>query len=39
MQRVVTTMLTWGALILCGGVILLCVKEITKIVFEGLTTW
>lgn len=39
MLRAVHTVAIWSALLLCGGIGLVMVKELVKIVFEGLTTW
>lgn len=39
MLRAIQTVAVWSGILLCGSVLLLMVKEIVKIVFEGLTTW
>jgi len=43
MNRKVETVVMWSGVVVCGvlsgGLLLLCVKEIAKMVFEGLTTW
>ena len=39
MLKVIQTVAVWSAMLLCGSIVLVMVKELVKIVFEGLTTW
>ena len=38
-SNVAFTVTIWMGIIWCAAGILFCVKEMTKIIFEGLTTW
>ena len=37
--KVIKDLPLWGFMLLITGVIVLCIKEIVKIVWNGLTVW
>ena len=39
MLKAIQSVGIWSVILLCGSIVLVIVKEIVKLVFEGLTTW